>query len=321
MKDIMNVRFSGLLFYVLLFMSSLVYGQMPAPYKVKVGDTEVTALLDGILPVDAEKLFFTNEPGKPTQLLQNVFIKNPVEVSMNAYLVKTNGKLILIDTGAGELFGNAGGKLVQSLKQAAVAPEEITDILLTHIHADHSGGLVMSGKVIFPNAVIHVNKAETNFWLNEKNAKKADEKAMGASPKTFSNAMDMLIPYLKAGKVKTFEREKEEIVPHIYTMPTGGHTPGHTVYVLESKGEKMYFWGDLVHMEGLQFVEPTLENHFDVDHKSGIENREKYYDDAAKNNYLIGASHISYPGMGRVRKEGSKYVWYPVPFSLTGRTQ
>lgn len=321
MKDIMKVRFAGLLFYVLLFMSSLVYGQMPAPYKVKVGDTEVTALLDGILPVDAEKLFFTNEPGKPTQLLQNVFIKNPVEVSMNAYLVKTNGKLILIDTGAGELFGNAGGKLVQSLKQAAVAPEEITDILLTHIHADHSGGLVMSGKVIFPNAVIHVNKAETNFWLNEKNAKKADEKAMGASPKTFSNAMDMLIPYLKAGKVKTFEREKEEIVPHIYTMPTGGHTPGHTVYVLESKGEKMYFWGDLVHMEGLQFVEPTLENHFDVDHKSGIENREKYYDDAAKNNYLIGASHISYPGMGRVKKEGNKYIWYPVPFSLTGRTQ
>jgi glyoxylase-like metal-dependent hydrolase (beta-lactamase superfamily II) len=321
MKDIMNVRFSGLLFYVLLFMSSLVYGQMPAPYKVKVGDTEVTALLDGILPVDAEKLFFTNEPGKPTQLLQNVFIKNPVEVSMNAYLVKTNGKLILIDTGAGELFGNAGGKLVQSLKQAAVAPEDITDILLTHIHADHSGGLVMNGKVIFPNAVIHVNKAETNFWINEKNAKKADEKAMGASPKTFSNAMDMLIPYLKAGKVKTFEREKEEIVPHIYTMPTGGHTPGHTVYVLESKGEKMYFWGDLVHMEGLQFVEPTLENHFDVDHKSGIENREKYYDDAAKNNYLIGASHISYPGMGRVKKEGNKYVWYPVPFSLTGRTQ
>ncbi|MCL1671078.1 MBL fold metallo-hydrolase [Elizabethkingia ursingii] len=321
MKDIMKVRFSELLFYVLLFMSSLVYGQMPAPYKVKVGDTEVTALLDGILPVDAEKLFFTNEPGKPTQLLQNVFIKNPVEVSMNAYLVKTNGKLILIDTGVGELFGNAGGKLLQSLKQAAVAPEEITDILLTHIHADHSGGLVMSGKVMFPNAVIHVNKAETNFWLNEKNAKKADEKAMGASPKTFSNAMDMLIPYLKAGKVKTFEREKEEIVPHIYTMPTGGHTPGHTVYVLESKGEKMYFWGDLVHMEGLQFVEPTLENHFDVDHKSGIENREKYYDDAAKNNYLIGASHISYPGMGRVKKEGNKYVWYPVPFSLTGRTQ
>jgi hypothetical protein len=70
--------------------------------------------LDGVLPVDAEQLFFTNEPGKPTQLLENVFIQNPVEVSMNAYLVKTNGKLILIDTGAGELFGNAGGKLVQS---------------------------------------------------------------------------------------------------------------------------------------------------------------------------------------------------------------
>jgi glyoxylase-like metal-dependent hydrolase (beta-lactamase superfamily II) len=97
--------------------------------------------LDGVLPVDAEQLFFTNEPGKPTQLLENVFIQNPVEVSMNAYLVKTNGKLILIDTGAGELFGNAGGKLVQSLKQIAIAPEDI-DILLTHIHADHSGGLI-----------------------------------------------------------------------------------------------------------------------------------------------------------------------------------
>lgn len=179
----------------------------------------------------------------------------------------------------------------------------------------------MNGKVIFPNAIIHVNKAETDFWLNEKNAKKADEKAMGANPRTFSNAKDMLDPYLKAGKVKTFEREKQEIVPNIYTMPTGGHTPGHTVYVLESKGEKMYFWGDLVHMEGLQFAEPALEKHFDVDHKSGIDNREKYYNDAAKNNYLIGASHISYPGMGRVKKEGNKYVWYPVPFSLTGRTR
>ena len=321
MKDVIKAHLSVLLFYVLLFMSSLIYGQMPAPYKVKVGNTEVTALLDGVLPIDAEKLFFTNEPGKPTQLLENVFIKNPVEVSINAYLVKTNGKLVLIDTGAGELFGNAGGKLVQSLKQIAVAPEEITDILLTHIHADHSGGLLMKGKVIFPNAVIHVNKAEMDFWLNEKNAKKADEKAMGASPRTFSNANDMLIPYLKAGKVKSFEKEKQEIVPHIYTMPTGGHTPGHTVYVLESKGEKMYFWGDLVHMQGLQFAEPTLENHFDVDHKSGIENRERYYDDAAKNNYLIGAPHISYPGIGRVKKEGNKYVWYPVPFSLTGRTQ
>ncbi|MCT3805166.1 MBL fold metallo-hydrolase [Elizabethkingia anophelis] len=321
MKDVVKTRFSGVLFYVLLFVSSLIFGQMPVPYKVIVGETEVTALLDGVLPVDAEQLFFTNEPGKPTQLLENVFIKNPVEVSMNAYLVKTSGKLILVDTGAGELFGNAGGKLLQSLKQIAVAPEDITDILLTHIHADHSGGLVMKGKIIFPNAIIHVNKAETDFWLNEKNAKKAEEKAMGASPRTFSNAKEMLDPYLKAGKVKTFEGIKQEIVPNIYTLPTAGHTPGHTVYVLESKGEKMYFWGDLVHMEGLQFVEPALENHFDVDHKSGIENRKKYYDDAAKSNYLIGASHISYPGIGRVKKEGSRYVWYPVPFSLTGRTR
>jgi glyoxylase-like metal-dependent hydrolase (beta-lactamase superfamily II) len=129
-----------------------------------------------------------------------------------------------------------------------------------------------------------------------------------------------LDPYLKAGKVKTFEREKQEIVPNIYTMPTGGHTPGHTVYVLESKGEKMYFWGDLVHMEGLQFAEPALENHFDVDHKSGIDNREKYYNDAAKNNYLIGASYFV-SGNGACEKEGNKYVWYPVPFSLTGRTK
>lgn len=105
---------------------------------------------------------------------------------------------------------------MQSLKQAAVAPEEITDILLTHIHADHSGGLVMSGKVMFPNAVIHVNKAETNFWLNEKNAKKADEKAMGASPKTFSNAMDMLIPYLKAGRVKPLKEKRGNCATYLY---------------------------------------------------------------------------------------------------------
>ena len=146
---------------------------------------------------------------------------------MNAYLVKTNGKLILIDTGAGELFGNAGGKLVQSLKQIAVAPEDITDILLTHIHADHSGGLVMKGKIIFPNAIIHVNKAETDFWLNEKNAKKKRMKKQWVQS-AYLKCKGDVGSLFEGRESKTFEREKQEIAPNIYTLPTGGHTPGHT---------------------------------------------------------------------------------------------
>lgn len=291
-----------------------------SPYTVKIGGIQVTALTDGTIPINVEQLFAGSTPGKPTQLLTAAFLKNPVEISINAYLIQDGAQRILVDAGSGELLGSYGGKLAESLKQTGITPEDITDVLITHVHADHSGGLVVAGKKLFPHATIHVHQAEVDFWLKEENKRKADPKHMGADPQTFANAENMLRPYLQNHQVKTFSKE-EEILPHITAMPYSGHTPGHTIYVLHSKNESLYFWGDMIHVPGIQLAAPALPDHFDVDIPAQQQRRKLFYGEAAKKKYLIAGAHISFPGIGHLKQQGEGFLWVPVPYSREGRTE
>lgn len=297
-----------------------IYAQAQSPYQVKIGDIQVTALTDGAVPVDVDKLFPATASKKPSQLLEGYFLKNPVEISINAFLIQDGAKLILADAGSGELMGKYGGLLVQQLQKAGFQPENITDILITHVHADHSGGLVVNGKKVFPNAVIHVHQAEIDFWLNDANKQKADPNRMGADPQTFTNAKNMLTPYLQDNKVAAFTKETT-VLTHITAIPYPGHTPGHTIYVLNSKNESLYFWGDMVHVPDLQFATPALADNFDVDIPATQEKRKTFYEKAAVKKYLIAAPHASFPGIGHLKKEGAAYRWVPVPFSIEGRTE
>ncbi|WP_160139992.1 MBL fold metallo-hydrolase [Chryseobacterium sp. c4a] len=318
----MNTKIKRVVFLLIcLLFSNLGFSQIKDAYKIKIGSTEVYSLLDGTIEVDAEKLFNNHTPGKPTQLLAAQFIHNPVEISINVFLIKKDNKLILIDTGSGELLGTTGGHIVESLSSIGIKPEAITDVLLTHIHADHSGGLIMAGKKVFNHATIHVNKKELDFWLNETNVQKASEENMGANPKTFDNAKNMLIPYLNDHQVKTFEGENTEVLPHIYSYAIGGHTPGHSIYVLKDSGEEIFFWGDVVHVAAIQLSAPDVLDHFDVDHHSSEVARKSFLKQAAEKNFLIAGAHISFPGLGRLKKEGRRYTWYPVPYSISGRHQ
>ncbi|HAY3563987.1 TPA: MBL fold metallo-hydrolase [Elizabethkingia meningoseptica] len=320
MRDKIVLRFIIFIGILCLNINHFLFGQT-APYQIKLGEIKVTALTDGTLPIDVEKLFDTGSPGKPTELANQAFLQNPVEVSINVYLIQYGNKNILVDSGSGELFGKYGGKLAESLKQTGITPEQITDILITHIHADHSGGLVIAGKKIFSKAIIHINKAELDFWLKEENKQKADDRTMGANEQTFRNAQDMITPYLQSKQVITFSGETENIVPYISAMPYPGHTPGHTIYVLNNTTEKVYFWGDLIHVPGLQFINPSLHVHFDVDMKEGKLKRNSFYERAASDKFLIAGAHISFPGIGHLKKNGTEYIWMPIPFSIEGRTR
>lgn len=316
----MNTKIKlAVLLLMFLFFSNPALSQISDAYKIKIGSTEVYSLLDGTVEVDAEKLFKNNTPGQPTQLLAAQFINNPVEISINVFLVKKDCKLILVDTGSGELLGPTAGHIVTSLSSIGIKPEAITDILLTHIHADHSGGLVVAGQKVFANATVHVSKKELDFWLSKTNAKHASEQHMGANPQTFDNAKNMLVPYLNSHQVITFEGKNTEILPHIYSYAIGGHTPGHAIYVLRDDGKELFFWGDVVHVAAIQLAVPDVPDHFDVDnHVSGVA-RTSFLRQAAEKNVLIAGVHISFPGLGRLKQEGEKYIWYPVPYSISGR--
>lgn len=288
----------------------LAKSQAPGWYRMKLGSFEVTALSDGTVNLPVDKLLTNIQPQTLTSLLARSYLKAPVETSFNGYLVNTGSKLVLIDTGAAGLFGPTLGKLVANLKASGYQPEQVDEIYITHMHPDHVGGLMADGKAAFPNAVVRADTREGDYWLSAANMEKAPADAKGF----FQGAMAALKPYQDAGKLKPFDGETE-LVPGVRAVPARGHTPGHTIYVVESQGERLVLWGDLMHVAAVQFAMPQTTIQFDVDSKAAMPQRQKNFADAAKKGYYVGIAHVSFPGIGKLRADGKGYDWIPVNYS------
>jgi glyoxylase-like metal-dependent hydrolase (beta-lactamase superfamily II) len=284
--------------------------QAPGFYRMMLGDFEVTALSDGTVPLAVDTLLTNTSPTKVKKALDRWYLKEPVDTSVNGYLINTGTKLILVDTGAGVLFGPTLGKLANSLRAAGYRPDQVDEVYITHMHADHVGGLMAGDKLAFPNAIVRADKHDADFWLSQAN--------MDAAPKDakdfFKGAMASINPYIAAGKFKLFDGDTE-LVPGIKAMSSPGHTPGHSTYIVESKGEKLALWGDLMHVAAVQFAEPSVSITFDTDPKSAAAQRKRAYADAASKGYWVAAAHLAFPGIGHVRAEGKAYAWVPANYA------
>lgn len=284
-------------------------GQAPGWYRMMLGSFEITALSDGTVALPVDKLLSNVKPATVEQLLARAHLKAPVETSVNGYLVNTGSKLVLIDTGAAGLFGPTLGKLVVNLKASGYQPEQVDEIYITHMHPDHVGGLVADGQRAFPNAVVRADAREGGYWLSQAEMDKAPADGKGF----FQGAMASLKPYVDAGKLKPFEGASE-LVPGIRALPAPGHTPGHTLYVVESQGHKFVAWGDLMHVAAVQFAMPTVTIAFDTNPKAAAPARSKNFADAAAKGYFVGIAHVSFPGIGQLRADGKGYDWLPANY-------
>jgi glyoxylase-like metal-dependent hydrolase (beta-lactamase superfamily II) len=278
-------------------------------FRMTLGDFEITPVNDGTVDLPVDKLL-REKPAQVDAALAKSFLKSPLETSANAFVVNTGSKLVLIDSGAGALFGPTLGKFVANLKAAGYQPEQIDEIYITHFHGDHVGGLVQNGKVVFPNATIRANKAESDYWLSQANM----DKAPADGKDGFKGAMAMLNPYVSAGKFKPFDGDTE-LVPGITAHAAKGHTPGHTTYMVESRGKKLLLIGDLIHVAAVQMENPAVTIQFDSDEKTAGVSRKKEFDAAAKAGYLVGGAHLQFPGLGHLRSEGQGYRWVPVNYT------
>jgi glyoxylase-like metal-dependent hydrolase (beta-lactamase superfamily II) len=283
----------------------------PGFYRVMVGDIEVTALSDGTTNLPPDKILSDIKPAELKKELTKSYLGAPIETSFNGFLVNTGTKLVLIDTGAGNFFGPTLGNLANSLKAAGYQPEQVDEVYITHFHSDHIGGLLAGDKAAFPNAIVRADKHESDYWLSQANLDKAPKDGKDS----FVHAQAALKPYVDAGKFKAIEGNGE-LVPGISSLATFGHTPGHTSYVVESKGQKLVVWGDLIHVAAVQLTHPDAKMQFDSDSKAGMAQRKKTYAEAAKEGYIVAGAHISFPGLGRLRAEGTGYVWVPVNYSV-----
>jgi glyoxylase-like metal-dependent hydrolase (beta-lactamase superfamily II) len=282
----------------------------PGFYRMMLGDFEITALSDGTVSLPVDKLLTNTTPAKVQKALAKAYLTSPVETSVNAYLVNTGDKLVLIDTGAAGLFGPTLGKLLANLKASGYQPEQVDEIYITHMHPDHVGGLLEGGNRAFPNALVRADKHEADFWLSQANMEKAPADAKGF----FQGAMASLNPYIAAGKFSAFDGDTA-LVPGVKAIASRGHTAGHSMYTVESKGQKLVLWGDLMHVAAVQFADPAVTIQFDSDSKSAAVQRKKAYAEAAKAGYWVAGAHVSFPGIGHVRADGKGYSWVPVNYA------
>jgi glyoxylase-like metal-dependent hydrolase (beta-lactamase superfamily II) len=283
----------------------------PAPgfFRMMLGDFEVTAISDGTVDLPVDTLLQGTKPAAVNAALAKSFLKSPLETSDNAFLINTGSKLVLIDTGAGSLFGPTLGKFVTNLKAAGYQPEQIDEVYITHMHGDHIGGLAANAQRTFPNAIVRAQKQESDFWLSQANLDKNPKMA-----DYFKGAMGALNPYVSAGKFQPFEGDVE-LTPGISTHSGKGHTPGHATYVVQSKGQKLVLVGDLVHVAAIQMPHPEITISFDSDQKAAAASRRQAFDAAARGGYLIGGAHLQFPGIGHLRQDGKGYDFIPVNYT------
>jgi len=282
----------------------------PGYYRMMLGHFEITALSDGTQPIPVEKLLTPIAPQKTRQELQAAFLSTPYDMSFTAFLVNTGSRLVLIDTGAGNLLGDHLGKLVGHLEASGYSPSDVDAIYITHMHPDHIGGLSANGKAMFPNAVVRISQREADFWLDRSNLNRVPRDQRDY----FREAMAALAPYKEAGHFKPFSGNVE-LGPGIRAIALFGHTPGHTGYMVESDGEKMLVWGDVVHVAAVQFADPDVSIEWDVDGKEAKATRQQALASASRNGWLIAGAHLPFPGIGHVIKDGAAYQWLPVNYA------
>jgi glyoxylase-like metal-dependent hydrolase (beta-lactamase superfamily II) len=235
--------------------------------------------------------------------------------SINAFVVKTKKHTYLIDSGMNT------DTLLENLRNANVKPEEIDVILITHMHADHIGGLLKEGKAAFPKATLHIAREEYFYW---RQANPNIKRLINAYIKQYEPFV-----YGENLPIKRVEQtETEKNIALIRKKPAAriiemtddafqgrdasGHTPGHTVF----ESNKMIFFGDLLHSAALQFADPNICAQFDMDTKKAVQSRRKFFDHAAETKKLVLCAHLPFPGIGYVLKdEGDHYSFQPIDAS------
>jgi glyoxylase-like metal-dependent hydrolase (beta-lactamase superfamily II) len=269
-----------------------------ASHSIKLGDYTVTAYSDGLFRTTIDVT--VNVDKHLTQKIAGKSLTDPVILSVNAFLVEGRGIRALVDAGSGDTMGPELGKLPDNLRAAGVVLDSITHVLLTHIHPDHSNGLIDGeGQPWFPKAELVVQDAEMRFWCERELSQAAHERQRAH----MIRAKAAIAPYLK----RLTRIGSGEFLPGIHAQISPGHTPGHNCWIVEGGGDSLMIWGDTIHMAFLQLARPDIAFIFDVDPEQAVKSRLRLLDQVATDRLRIAGMHVDFPGYGFVTRRDGRY--------------
>lgn len=283
----------------LLIVNSTVHAQNETLFKHKVGDYEVFLLNETQRKADKSILI-----GATTEMLEKYTDAGTFPNAVNAFLVKTPEKNILVDAG----FGT---KLFSNLQSIGITEEQIDIVLITHMHGDHIGGMLRDGKISFPRAEIYIPQPEYDYWMSDAAMNSVPENKRGG----FNGARKVIEAY--KNKLHLFEpAELEEDTQNLFAGFQGlaayGHTPGHTMYLLESGDDKFLIWGDLTHAMAVQMPYPQVAVTYDLDPETAIASRTFVLEYVVENEIPVAGMHVAYPAMGKIISNNEGYTFTPL---------
>lgn len=298
-------------------------GKTTGFFNFKVGNLQLTAITDGQQTVKRIRPVLTPESSPQDlenikrseavdKVLQDNFLPaDEVHAALNVLLIQHEDNLILIDTGFGSLGSDENGKLIENLLSAGITANEITDIVLTHAHIDHFGGLLdKDNHHRFPNAKVLMPRIEYDFWLSENpdfsKSRNPDNGPAITLARDTLRAIDDKLQFFKDGDI-LFDCMKVILAP--------GHTPGHSMLNIFSNGEELLHIVDIAYSAALVFPHPEWGATLDADYPLAVTVRKKVFEELAKTGKRAFAYHLHWPGLGFVRKKEAAYEWVAQTFA------
>jgi len=283
---------------------------VPSRYALRIGELDVLVVSDGVLPLPTETMSTNVEPAVRTAWFRDMFLgPDAFDWALNVLVVRSGEQTILVDAGLGGQFPGfpRAGQFPHRLEAAGIDLASVTDVVVTHMHMDHVGGLLVDTvkQGLRPDVRVHVAAAEVEFWKSPDFSRTAMPApvpdALRAAAGQFMNKYH--------NQLQTFG-EEYEVAPGVVVQRTGGHTPGHSIVRLRSGGERLTFAGDAVFPVG--FEHPDWQNGFEHDPEEATRVRVRLLREIAANDELLVATHLPFPSVCRVAVDGEVFRWVPV---------
>ncbi|GEP03944.1 MBL fold metallo-hydrolase [Methylobacterium oxalidis] len=283
-------------------------GPMPGVYRYRLGDATVTALHEGTLGRPLDAAFIPNAPIEAVrEALARAFLpQDRLDITFTTLLIEARGHRILVDTGFADNGPPGTGGTLRGLAAAGIDRSAIDTVVLSHFHLDHVLGLrLKDGSLAYPNAEVLVPAAEWAFWMDEGLAARAPERLR-------PNVQAVARIFGPGGPKATQYAWDTEIRPGLTALAAPGHTPGHTVFLLEAGAGRLMLMSDVTNHPALFVRNPDWSAVFDMDADAARATRRRLLDRAAADRVQVAFYHAPFPATGHVARGGEGYELVPV---------